>query len=80
MAASVGRWFMYLSLGLRTSHARCALVSLILYTRTSAKVAVVGGMGRWGLIVGTGWRIGLLAMSRTGVLESTSTRVSMAAK
>ena len=63
MAASVGRWFMYLSLGLSTSHAHCALVPLFLYARTSAKVAV-GGMGNWGLMVGTGWRIGLLAMSR----------------
>jgi hypothetical protein len=29
MAASVGRWFMYLSLGLSTSHARCARVGVV---------------------------------------------------
>ena len=55
-----------LSLGLRTSHARCALVSSFFYARKSAKVAVVGGIGRWGLM-GTSWRTGLLAVSRTGV-------------
>ena len=44
-----------LSLGLRTSHARCALASSFFYARKSAKVAVVGGIVRWGLM-GTGWR------------------------
>ena len=29
MAASMGRWFMYLSLGLSTSHARCARVGVV---------------------------------------------------
>ena len=29
MAASAGRWFMYLSLGLSTSHARCARVGVV---------------------------------------------------
>ena len=61
-------------------HLPYALCVGVLYARKSAKVAVVGGMGRWGLMVGTGWRIGLFVMSRTGVLESTSTRVSRAAK
>ena len=57
-----------------------ALVSSFLYARKSTtKVAVVGDIGRWGLM-GTGWRTGLLAVSRTGVLESTSTRVSRATK
>ena len=33
MATSVGRWFMGLSVGLRSSHARCALASLFLIVR-----------------------------------------------
>ena len=70
---------MYLSFGLSTSHARCAFASSFLYTRKSARVAVIGGTGKWGL-TGTGWRTGLLAVSRTGVLDSTSTSVSRAAR
>ena len=46
IASSVGRWFIGLSLGLRSSHARCALASSFLYARKSARVAVVGGIGR----------------------------------
>ena len=46
MATLVGRWFIGLSVGLRSSHARCALASSFLYARKSARVAVVGGMGR----------------------------------
>ena len=79
MVASVGRLFMYLSFGLSTSHERCALASSFLYARKSVRVAVVSGIGKWGL-TGTGWRTGLLAVSRTGVLESTSTSVSRAAR
>ena len=46
MAASVGRWFIGLSVGLSSSHARCAFASSFLYARKSARVVVVGGMGR----------------------------------
>ena len=47
MATSVGRWFIGLSAGLSScSHARCALASSFLYARKSARVAVVGGIGR----------------------------------
>ncbi len=45
MTTSVGRWFMDLLEGLRSSHARCALASSFLYARKSARVAIVGGMG-----------------------------------
>ena len=58
---------------------RCAFASSFLYARKSARVAVIGGTGKCGL-TGTGWRTGLLAVSRTGVLESTSTSVSRAAR
>ncbi len=55
------------------------MASSFLYVRKSARVAVVGGTGKWGL-TGTGWRTGLLAVSRTDILESTSTSVSRAAR
>ena len=67
MAASVGRWFICLSLGLSSAHASWSLVSWFLYSMKSARVAVAWGMGRWGLI-GTGCMTGLLEVSRTGVL------------
>ena len=79
MAAPVGRWFMYLSFGLSTFHARSTFASSFLYARKTTRVAVIGGIGKWGL-TGTGWRTGLLEVSRTGVLESTSTSVSRAAR
>ena len=71
IAASVGRWFICLSLGLSSSRG-----VLVLYARKSARVAVVGDISRWGLI-GTGCMTGLLAVSRTGVLVRTLTRASM---
>ena len=67
IAASVGLWFIGLSLGLSNSHAHWSLVSSFLYVRKSARVAVVGGIGRCGLI-GTCCMTGVLAVSRTGVL------------
>ena len=67
IAASVGLWFIGLSLGLSNSHKRWSLVSSFLYVRKSARVAVVEGIGRCGLI-GTCCMTGVLAVSRTGVL------------
>jgi hypothetical protein len=79
MAASVGRWFIILSVGCKMSQACCSLASMIAYATNCAWVAVTGGTVRCGLI-GTGCMMGLLDVSRTGVLVKTSTRESSAAR
>ena len=79
IAVSVGQWFMVLSFGCTRSHACCSAASLAAYAINAARLAVGGGTGRCGLIW-IGCITGLLAVSRTGVLDSTYTRESWAAR
>ena len=79
IAASVGRWFMVLSLGWSRSHACWSTASLAAYAMIVSKLAVTGGTGRCGL-AGTGCITGLLAVSRNGDLDKTSTSESWAAR
>ena len=72
IAVSVGRWFIVLSWGWSSSHACWSAASSAAYVMNAAKFAVTGGTGRCGL-AGTGCITGLLAVSRTGVLDRTST-------
>jgi hypothetical protein len=79
IAVSVGRWFIVLSLGWSRSHACWSAASLAAYAMNAAKFAVTVGTGRCGL-AGTGCMTGLLVVSRTGVLDKTSTSESWDAR
>ncbi len=70
---------MVLSLGCSSSHACLLVVSAAAYAMNVAKLAVGGGTSLCGLM-GTGCITGLLAVSRTGVLDNTSTNESWAAR